>query len=606
MTHSWCLFAVVEKLRSQLRERAEELSGQVDLPVDIGKAVGIVKLQLSTCDDVSLDQLDDIGNFSRRSDYSAIYETLRDDIALIDIFDFARRKAESEGPIHCTTDAAREKWFKRALNRILILGQAGIGKTVITKIIAGLVLRSEIQPNCEYLFYIRFRDIDFESRRTLLEILISGSGCEWNFTAETSQLLWEQFKSNPNVLIILDGLDEAGSTDVLKISARCNPLEKEKVSSQLTCLISGASLPEAKVVVTSRLREGNELHNEVRPRTVLQVLGLNEDAQKQLGKEICGEKWDDVKMYLEENPQIQAICYVPVICVLVMFSLYSGLFNSGQMKLNSLTRVLLSALINFVDSEFMRENVSELKKLSSLAWRGFCKRKLLFDACDLLKADIHNLPPQSILFTHFQPQYRFKILSGGSKKHFFSHMVWLEIFASVHVLLYASDAIFTKTMKKLKRSRWEVVAKCLFGLCNQEVLPALRHLFPDADFSNLRVRKQSLKQLLANTLQNTSRSHQHSQARFERIVTTCSWMREMDDSKITREIAEFLPRTITLSGDIFPADVSSLNYALQMRSGYNEITFNVRFRSVFMGKSLFLLFDGISKADNISVCIFVG
>lgn len=519
--------------------------------------------------------MDETGHFCHRDEYEAVFNPPKGDVPLERIFSYAESSAQNE---------RSSKLRKRVANRVLVVGQAGIGKTVLTKMFTLMVLQGVVLPGCEFLFYIRFRDIDFDEKRTLLEIMLSSCGCGWSHSKEADARLWSALKSNPNVLIVLDGLDEAKGKEMLHQPSRCNPFTQNKVSTQLKSLLSGESLPDAKLLVTSRPRDGNGLHGDHKPRTVLQVVGLDEDARKQLGRDICVEKWMEVDAFLGDHPHVEAICYVPVFCVLIMKILRMNLSCSGNITLNALTKILVVALGNYANSECMREDQDDLRSLALLAFNGFKNRSYMFDEGDLSRAKISDRGCQSFLST-WGSSGRVRILNVG-KKSFFSHLVWQELFTSIHILFFATEEEFERNLKRLHRRRWEVVARCLFGICNSQVLPELCDVLGvEQGTPVLSKRKKQLHNLALGSLEDVSNNLVNNDKKVEKLLRVCNWFFELGD---TTGVAKLLPEKVALRGTIYPSDATSLMFCF--KESFRQVELNIRYPTQFVGNAMAILF----------------
>nr|CAB3264352.1 protein NLRC3-like [Phallusia mammillata] len=569
----------VNDLIQHLKENAEEMCADIDTSLDDTKVSRAVKLQVSTYNGETAKQLNEMGHFCHRDEFEYVFSSPKGDVALENIFSYAENASRTKG----------KRANKRAANRILIIGQAGIGKTVLTKMLTHLVLQGALLPGCKFIFYIRFRDIDCDENRSLLEILLSSCGCEWEHSKEADSQLWELLTRNPNVLIVLDGLDEAKGREMLQQAPKCNPLSRNKVSTQLKNLIGGNSLPEAKLVVTSRPRDGNGLHPDHKPRTVLQVIGLDENAQDDLGNDVCGEDWSDVKSFIHENPQVQGICYVPVFCVLVMKILCANLSGRGNITLSSLTKILVAALDNYATSENVKENGEDFSCLALLAFLGFRRRNYMFEEIDLQAAGIRDHGCQSFLST-WESNNRVRILQMG-KKSYFSHLVWQELFTAIYLLFYASQADFEKFLRRLHKRRWEVVARCLYGLCNQEVFPIMRQ---NLGLKRTRLMSWKIEQLrrhAMDSLKGITNNAVNTQDKLESLIGVCTWFYELGDP---RGIGASLPQKVVLHGNIYPADVASLMYCL--KESFNPVVMNIRYPTQFVGKSMQMLFTEIQDS----------
>nr|XP_026690161.1 protein NLRC3-like isoform X3 [Ciona intestinalis] len=577
--------SVLEKLKIDLHREAEDIASGIDLPIHTDRAIHAVKLQVSNKPESPGSSFEEEGFYTRRKDSAAVYQPPVGDVALTQIFN---QKPGNTGSRNIK---------RKPGNTIMVTGQAGIGKTVITKMIIQLLLDQTLLPDTQFIFNIKLREVDFTVKRSLVETLLLHSGCEWEDFREHEKMIYDVLRKSPDVLVVLDGLDEADTDDFTQETRRYDPMKEEKISGHLKNLIRGTFLPKARVLITSRPRESHRIHPSCRPDLVLRVLGLDKSAQEELGQQICGKMWPKVREYIEQNPQIRVICYVPVMCILAFHALSCCLSKGRSGRLNSVTSVLEFALSCYIRSDHVGSDV-DLRKLSFLAWSGFLKRKIIFSEEDLRSAGIETRAIQSFICTKvggYSGQLR---LLNCDKKSCFSHLIWQEFFTAIHAMFVISMEEFREHIHRFKHQRWEVVTRCMFGVSSKLISPRISGLIGDHNVVDFAAKRDLLMNLAKNSMHATSTTTDAS-LKLCRIFQVCEWTREACDVTITTTVASQLPRKIELVGHILPNDVTNL--MLVVRSIEYDVIIDIRFNTLFIGAAMHQLFEEISKCPRVKI-----
>ncbi|XP_078487711.1 NACHT, LRR and PYD domains-containing protein 1b allele 3-like [Ciona intestinalis] len=571
---------IIQMLKNNLRSYSLGISDYITDPMQPDRLIQAVKLQMSDASVPSSSNFYDEGHYTRRQEVATTFTPPRGDVDLTEIFNHAT-----------INDGASEQ----PRNTVMITGQAGIGKTTVSKMIVGLLLAGRLSVPCEFIFYLRFSEISFISKKSLVKILLLHSGCEWSDFKEHENAIYQKLKASSDVVIVMDGLDESNSDRFSRDTRRCDPTVAEDVACQLKNLMSGASLPKARIVVTSRPREYQAMHYTCRPPTLYRVLGLDKAAQAGIGEQICGDMWPLVRDYIEKNPQISVICYVPVMCILVFHVLvwkFSDPRSAGNF--NTMTSVLEFAIDWYIRSPHVNGAV-DLRKLSLLAWNGFLERKIIFTEQDLRNAGIVERCAESFICTTSNGTQSNLRVIHCDKKSFFAHLVWQEFFAALHAVFELSVQEFEGYIRKIQHRRWQVVTRCMFGLYCKSISCRMHKLLGSISSRDLTQKRRLLVQAACALLSQASNMGKH--AKLERIFLVCEWCREMCSHEVTAKIASKLPLRLTLTGDILPNDVMNLLHVV--RAASNSIVINIAIKQL----NLTEVHMTEEKAALLSACI---
>ena len=191
----------------------------------------------------------------------------------------------------------------RVPNSVLIEGHAGIGKTTFVKEICIEWAEGKLLTSDNLLLLLLLRDPKVQKitdEHKLIE----------HFTKPTNKI--EQLSNyledshGDGVTLIIDGFDE------LNTAMRHESFFRE--------LIEKRCLPKAKIVVTSRPSASACLHDVVDRR--LEVLGFERSSKNQYVTEALQDspsKLEKLQRHFQLYPNIDAICYIPLIMSIIVF-----------------------------------------------------------------------------------------------------------------------------------------------------------------------------------------------------------------------------------------------------------------------------------------------
>ena len=520
------------------------------------------------------------------------------------LFEELKQRVE-EIPCKGETPQAQQVFVRRHSNMAVIIGEPGIGKSSLAKRIVREMLTDE-NPlfNPDVVFFIRFRDVDYENKTGLLQFL-DPKAEETYPKIEDRRKILEKLKKLHNVFIIMDGLDEA-NIELKPNASKFSSIHSYKTAARfIEDLWNGNILPHCKKLVTSRPYAISK-----QPKVLFTIQGLTETGLQRICSDICdGDKGrcEIVLNYLESHLDLKSYCFTPVICIMTMKSLNKSnllfqLSNVGTSRetatrpsnMESMTAIFVSALKDWLYEEKDRRKF-KLKKLSLFAFDNFKRKKYFFREYELKEAEIETQNISNFFFK-------------GGEILYFVHLMWQEFLVAVHFRLYTKQLEPSDT-EKLSEEGYEMVSRFLFGLCNEQNLGMLLDCVEIEERNDATYRErfqQELKELAMAKL----RIRDTDDPSFHFCLPTLKWIREMGDSRFTaeaiKEAAACLGDEITIgnhgSPPILPTDVLDIIKVLNARVA--ELTLVVDNPS-FVGNSSELFYEKLlttlSEKCNIQV-----
>ena len=530
------------------------------------------------------------------------------------LFSKAEEHCKSLCDVRYLNDQARKYGMSSIGNLVGIIGQPGVGKTTLSKQILAKVIDENLYE-AEYVFYLQFRSVNYKKKNNLLSFL--GVNLSWVFEEKQRKAVLDKLSNNKNVVMIFDGLDEAILKHLTSIE-NIQPHEEEKPEIFIKNILQGSIFPQAKKLITSRPRQMFELPKNLIPSYIVNITGLEVEAQKQICQEICGNNADIIFNHIIHRPQIASYCYVPANCILVMHVM-DKIFQSKAFDIpNSITRVLVIVVCLFEQTSHARGKFS-LEKLSRLAWNGLKNRTFYFTEKNLIEAGF--TPDENVFFlvTILAENNKLNLFGGDPEKiTYFAHLIIQEFFAALNLIFFSSSTNFRKLFLgrhlghfqlskptfDLFASSWEMVTQFLFGLGNKQTLKLLCDAYPSLQLG-LSDKVKNLCNFVLCFLPSCSALSEVEY--FQKILRFCTWAFELNDKKFASRVAQCLRNQLIIVGKFLPNDVAPIHYVLRHRTKPLNLD-TTPFDSWFVGDSLGLFLEEmpntIAAASSVSVrCI---
>ena len=504
----------------------------------------------------------------------------------------------SNGYKNALTDEAKEDYLNKHGNVVGVIGQAGVGKTTLSKILLSRILsKKETLYNADYIFYVRLRDFQNQNEIKLVNFLFKNITSNWVKTIGCFESFLKHLFDSDSVVIILDGFDEIDLSQLKGYSnLRFDMHTKKSPLNFILGLLSGKVLPNAKKIITSRPRQLLDLSPDFKPIFIVSIVGIDEKGQKQICKNICKNDEQTLKVwnYIQNQPELNSYCYVPITAILIFYTIYQNFKSQkpDQQTPASITQVLAYNLYLFICTDHVHTNdftktdyvcnrdqtkfkLKALSKLSQLAYKGIVQNKIYFSEEDFQAANLNenDISTFFITFHADETSNPIALVQKVTKKlSYFSHLIWQEFFAAIHMIFELKLKDFEQICSDsnqidLSSSRFEVVAKFLFGLCNKRSVDILKNIDGNYFFS-------------PNHHAGFLKKHLYSQSKIintyfasTQVFRIASLLYELKDKNLTQNFANLLPKIFNIRCDIFPNNVLPFCELLQERKHDLELYF---------------------------------
>ena len=508
-------------------------------------------------------KLNKTGHFHHRKEILDIFtKSPSKIISHSQLFAEAERDAQNR-VVNCSTEAAKSKLIQRHSNQVFISGEPGIGKSTFSQ----QLVEEMLDPNTklyetDFVFYVRFRDLDYVNEMDFLEFLTMHDPFLLDFAVQDRIKLLEHFGTCKNVSIVIDGFDEADIKSLANLS-KCHLSTKATAVTFIKSLFFGDIFPFAKKIITSRPRQLAELSDNILPQFffVVNLLGLSDEGQRKICESVCKNPIQSFKIlnYLKSHPDLKSYCYVPVNAIVTMRILKETREDEWK-QLDSLSSILVAALkVWFLRKLSQNKSVVfQARKIAEMAYEAFCDDRFYFKKWHFNKmgVDLKNLMT-------FMTNVEFFLFNGTDIHCYFIHLMWQELFVAFKLILFTDEEKLTDIIPDLNVVKYEMVLNFLFGLCNENTQTELLGQVEAKDLNSSTDRKKCKDLVEHFAIQKIGESGGRN---FESLIQVFGWIHEMRDDGFTVQAADCLNNEFFIDSQILPTDVPCLNYMLRHRS----------------------------------------
>ena len=360
---------------------------------------------------------------------------------------------------------------------VLVEGAPGVGKTTFAWKACRKWAKGTILQDYELVILVRLRDLSIRKATCLGDLI------QYPRDPNVHQKVIEEITKTggKGVLLLLEGYDEL-------------PASLREEGSLFRNVIKGDLFDEGTVVVTSRHWASEPFllpyYDTKRPVSKhIEILGFNrENIQDYLSLMLKEEPslLQDITQYLEVNPHIHSMMYIPLNCAIIlemyknskkesspipttMTELYSSLIRSLLLRhMNNLAEYKgkFTKLTNFRNlPECIK---SHFDNIASLAYKGICKK----DQQIIFSQD--EIPSGLDTLGLMQSSMELHVDIGTEKSFNFLHLTIQEFLAAHHLLTYSLDDQ-AKLFCSSNHNSESVLLRFLAGLSPLALESALTH-----------------------------------------------------------------------------------------------------------------------------------
>ena len=355
---------------------------------------------------------------------------------------------------------------KKPVNKVLIEGHAGIGKTTLTLMLSEEWALGNILHQFSCVLLLPLREKKVSSATSLLDLL-KLLHCSEKIRTSVAEELAEN--EGEGVLVLADGWDELEGTQRSK-------------DSFLYDFLFGDVLSLASVLLTSRPSTSASLHD-LASVNLAEIIGFNEESIKDYivsEFENDSEKASGLIQQLENNAFLQNVCSIPLNCAITC---HLWRFSAQELPstLTALyTQIILNVILRDIKKKFSEyENLISLVSFDSIpsalqsSWKCICefafnalsKDKLVFSQKELTAffpeaVDLdQELPCFGLL------QSSLSLLPVGHCRSFnFLHLTFQEYLAAFHLVRLLIEKQLQVFETSFHSKRFHMVLRFFFGL----------------------------------------------------------------------------------------------------------------------------------------------
>ena len=374
------------------------------------------------------------------------------------------------------TDLFKTSSDNKPVRKIVVKGNAGIGKTTLCTMLTEEWAKGKILKQFDCVLLLPLRNSDVSSATSLPELIKLFHLSEEVRKPPTKRI---EDREGEGILIIADGWDELSEGTRAK-------------DSFLYKLLLGYGCSKASVLLTSRHSAAAPFHKLSSVDTFIKVVGFDEeDIKKYIVEEFKQdlEKASSLMEQLKSNPLIQSLCSVPLNCAIVC-ELWHSLQQTLPSTITKLyARITLSVVLRDIKKKCPQLCVNSLDNFNCIpkelqndfwlvckfAFEFLAKDQIVFSDSEVSSfSQDGNFNKKAFFFgllqsahSHF-PSQQNSLTTGYGLSFHFAHLTIQEFLAALHIVTLSHEEKTKICNTYAGNDRFNMVWRFVFGLESEE------------------------------------------------------------------------------------------------------------------------------------------
>ena len=363
-------------------------------------------------------------------------------------------------------DLFKEKSGKKAVRKVLVEGDAGIGKTTLSTSISEDWSHDKLFKEYELLLLLPLRHKRVASAGSLPELLQLLHPDEDVRKSVASYLTKGE---GEKVVIIADGWDEVS--------------ESNRQEGSFLYQLLFEMFPLMSVVVTSRPSASGQLHRLPCIDRFVEIKGFSkEDIKEYIRSEFSSDekRAGDLLEQLESNPLVESVCSVPLNCAIVCH-LWRCLEETLPSTMTQLyTKIILNVMFRNIQKKDAFKNVMSLSNFNALpkdlqqpfwrlcefAFQMLKKNQIVFSQEELVEFFPQGLALDDKILCFGLLQSVETVLETGHGVSFhFLHLTFQEFLASLYLSRQPPETQLEVFRAHCSESHFTLMWRFFFGIC---------------------------------------------------------------------------------------------------------------------------------------------